>query len=351
MRSKSAGRYGLAAALVCAAAGMAGGCAGRSEPLIGDEYPKVELANKQVRMAIFLPDAEKGYHRGVRFDWSGIIVLATYKGHTFFGKEAAGPNSKRFAMGPCEEFRDKNNTSYNEVGPGGEFVKIGVGILQRRDKSEYSSLRRYEPVRFGTWEIEHGSDWISFHQDLAGPRGWAYSYTKRVSLSGDRAGFTIWHRLKNTGEKKIETWHYNHNFIILDGEQTYPDYRVTLPFAPPKPQVIKDGNTQTKPMALFRGNQIVLTGDPGNEWILTLDLDGMQETVEHNDVLFENLKTGASLRATGDLPVKRMVYYATKYVVSVEPYVEIDLAPGEQKDWAIDYTFIVKDVEKGMTQP
>ena len=341
MRSELVGRSVLAGILACAASGMVGGCNGGSKPLITDEYPKVELANQQVRMAIYLPDAEKSYYRGVRFDWSGMIVLATYKGHTFFGQKVSGPDTGRFAMGPCEEFRDKNDTSYNEVEPGGEFVKIGVGILQRRDKSEYSSLRYYEPIRFGTWEVEHGDDWITFHQDLTGPRGWAYSYTKRVALTKDRAGFTIWHRLKNTGTKRIETWFYNHNFVILDGQETYPDYRVKLPFAPPKPQVLKDGNTQTIPMALFSGKEIVLTGDPGSEWILAMDLDGMKETVEHNDILFDNRKTGASLRATGDLPVKRMVYYATKYVVSVEPYVEIELAPGEQKDWSFDYTFMV----------
>lgn len=332
-------------ALLCVAV-MLSGCTAKRKPLIVDEYPKIELTNDRVRMAIYLPDEEKGYYLGVRFDWSGMIVRASYRGHTFFG-----PGISRYdpdvnaGVGTAEEFVAKNRTSYDEAKPGDPFVKIGVGVLERGDASEYGSLKKYRLLRPGKWEIARGGDWVSFHQDLTAPRGWAYSYTKRISLTRDRAGFTIRHRLRNTGTKTIETWHYNHNFVILDDDETYPDYRVKLPFAAPEPQTIKDGETGSREMGVFRGNEIVLTCDPGQEWVFAANLNGLRNTIADNDVLFENRKTGAVLRVRGDVPAERMAFFATKQVVSVEPYVEIKLAPGQQKDWTIEYTFIVDGSE------
>ena len=36
-------------------------------------FPSAEISNGRIRATILLPDAEKGYYRGTRFDWSGVI--------------------------------------------------------------------------------------------------------------------------------------------------------------------------------------------------------------------------------------------------------------------------------------
>lgn len=33
-------------------------------------YPQAELSNGVLRAKIYLPDAEKGFYRGTRFDWA-----------------------------------------------------------------------------------------------------------------------------------------------------------------------------------------------------------------------------------------------------------------------------------------
>jgi hypothetical protein len=33
----------------------------------------VELKTNGLKMTVYLPDAEKGFYRGTRFDWSGVI--------------------------------------------------------------------------------------------------------------------------------------------------------------------------------------------------------------------------------------------------------------------------------------
>ena len=36
-------------------------------------YPEKHISNGVLTAKIYLPDAEKGFYRGTRFDWAGII--------------------------------------------------------------------------------------------------------------------------------------------------------------------------------------------------------------------------------------------------------------------------------------
>src|SRR4051794_39748939 len=48
-------------------------------------FPQAQISNGEVKATLFLPDPQKGYYRGTRFDWSGQIPSLEYKGHTYFG--------------------------------------------------------------------------------------------------------------------------------------------------------------------------------------------------------------------------------------------------------------------------
>ena len=37
------------------------------------DYPATELSNGVLRAKVYLPDAEKGFYRGTRFDWAGVM--------------------------------------------------------------------------------------------------------------------------------------------------------------------------------------------------------------------------------------------------------------------------------------
>ena len=67
--------------------------------------PQLELANEELSMILYLPDAEKGYYRGTRFDWSGIIARVEYRGHEFYGswRFPHDPEGHDFVSGPAEE--------------------------------------------------------------------------------------------------------------------------------------------------------------------------------------------------------------------------------------------------------
>jgi hypothetical protein len=49
------------------------------------DFPSAEITNGQIRAKVYLPDAQNGYYRGTRFDWSGVVYSLQYKGHNYYG--------------------------------------------------------------------------------------------------------------------------------------------------------------------------------------------------------------------------------------------------------------------------
>jgi hypothetical protein len=53
--------------------------------MLPTDFPSVKITNGLITAKLLLPDANKGYYRGTRFDWSGVIPSLEYKGHNYFG--------------------------------------------------------------------------------------------------------------------------------------------------------------------------------------------------------------------------------------------------------------------------
>jgi len=101
-------------------------------------YPAIELSNDLVTARVFLPDASRGYYRGSRFDWSGLVGQVRYEGHTYFsGLDCEhDPNNNNEILGTAEEFGMGINglpppLGYEQAAPGETFLKIGVGLLEK----------------------------------------------------------------------------------------------------------------------------------------------------------------------------------------------------------------------------
>src|ERR1700748_3164479 len=95
----------------------------------------VQLSNGIITAELHMPDAENGFYRGVRFDWSGIIASLDVNGHSYYGEwfiKPYKPTNNDAVTGPAEAF---DPLGYNDAKPGGSFVKIGVGVLTRPDDS------------------------------------------------------------------------------------------------------------------------------------------------------------------------------------------------------------------------
>lgn len=305
-----------------------------------DTYPEVTLANAARKVRVMLPDPAKGYYRSVRFDWSGMIARAEYKGHTFFGewKEPHDPTGLDHGTGPAEEFNSTGfgfpgPLGYNAAKPGGTFMKIGVGELIKPTAEQYLFYSKYALKNPGKWTVRHGPDWIEFRHELA-VGDWAYEYTKRVSLAPGQPVIVVERTLRNTGKLPIVSSHYGHNFLRIDDSPAGPDYVVRFPYAP----VVQ--NTLNAYAAVV-GHDLYFVREMAGAAVIPTPLGGHEQTPAHNWVQVDNTRTGASVRITGMAPVKVWYFFAVRNAVCPEAYIGLDVAPGQEARWQTTYELIV----------
>jgi hypothetical protein len=299
------------------------------------------LKNDAVTLTILVPDAKNGYYRGSRFDWHGIVSKAEHAGHTLFNewKTPHDPNGHDDVGGTAEEFGMFTPPGYDAASPGGSFLKIGIGILQRPDKEKYEFWKNYKVLDTGRVTTKSGPHSVTFHQDISFGE-YAYSYTKTVELDTAKPLFTIRRELENTGKKPIQTNHYCHDFLSFDNKPVGPDYKLTFAVEPkPRPQA--DFNT----VAHLRGTELSFSG-PLDKGTIYMELDGFAANREGAKVTAQDVKTGFGVRITGDVPVREWHVWGIKTTLCPEPFVDVKLDPGETKKWSTTYELFVEEPKK-----
>ena len=349
--------------------------------LFAQNYPSHQITNGEITATVYLPNAKSGFYTTTRFDWSGAIGSLRYKGHEYYGNWFSkivdiydfgyeGPNkdvvSADFTamVGPAEEF---GALGYDDVPAGGLFVKPGVGVL-KRDDANYNHSRPYAIANGGKWDVKTSRDAVEFTHTLTEPSiNFGYVYTKVLRLTPGKPQMTISHVLKNTGAKPIVTNVYNHNFTTIDKQTTGPDIEITVPWQmtraagrggrgggarqgqpPVDPSAplaagqrmgTQCGQPQMQALASTQGNKIVyakvLEGAdcyPGN-------FIGFSADAKDNDIRIENKKTGAGVHIKGDRPLSRFGYWSIRTVVSPEPYIDLNVEPGQQFTWSYTYDY------------
>ena len=299
-----------------------------------DDYPRLQLGNGVLSVSIFLPDAERGFYRGTRFDWSGIIERVEYAGHRFYAPLHAehDPCAHDGVSGPAGEFGMFRPMGFAEAGYGESFVKIGVGLLQKGESDEYLFHGDYRLLRAGEWQIQHDDRQVGFRQQLEGERGWAYDYQKTIRLEDEQPEMVIEKRLENTGSKTIDLQYYNHNFTIIDDLAYGPDYSVEFPFTTDQPVAIND-------IARFRENRIEVDEPLGDRSLWIPVYEG-EDPGGYYAARVRNRVTGAEVRFRGDATINRMVFWAVERAACPEPFIRITLEPGESTRWSTRYRFI-----------
>jgi hypothetical protein len=294
-----------------------------------DVFPSTTIGNDEVTMKVYLPDAEKGLYRATRFDWSGMIGSLQYRGHEYFGywKKTHDPYFHEDLTGPVEGFIEPG-LGYEEATPGQGFIRIGVGLLEKQDEQEYQWKKTYPVLDYGRWDLEQGKDWISFTHTISSELGYGYAYTKTIRLKED--GFMILHRLKNTGEKPIETDQFNHNFFMMDGERSGTAFEVNFPF---------EATTESdlKGLVELEGNSLRFIKDLQDTSVF-MDLKGFGESMDDHRVRVTNHRSGAGVEFTVNKPLYRMVFWACETTLCPENFIWISIPPGQEEEWISDYT-------------
>lgn len=303
--------------------------------LCAAEFPQAEISNGPIRARLYLPDPERGYYRGTRFEWSGMIRSLQYQGHEYFGVwfERHDPKIHDAITGPVEEFRTNDaGLGYDEAKPGGRFIRIGVGVVRKPEEPRYRTFNTYEIVNPGRWRVRTGRDRVEFAHELSDPSGYAYVYRKVVKLVKNKPEMVIEHALKNTGRRPIETAQYNHNFFVMDQQPTGPDFTVKFPFP-------LQAAADFKGLAEVRGNELAYLKTLEKGQSVFSELKGYGPAARDYDIRIENRKTSAGVRIVGDQPLAKLVFWSIRTTLCPEPYIQMRVAPGRESKWSIRYEF------------
>ena len=301
---------------------------------LGD-FPIRRLASEHLSLTVALPDPEAGFNRATRFDRAGVVVEArTADGRHWFGPVVDpalhDPLADDHVAGTAGEFGIREPPGYADAAPGGAFLKIGVGLLQR-DAKPYFFRKTYPVLDPGVWTVRTTEDAVEagFEVAAAEPGGLACRYTTRVRLLPERAGFAVERELTNTGGVHIATSHYAHNFFTLGGEPAAVGTRLEL------------GRTHAAaadlPAGLALDGRTLRVAEPlqGPSAYLELEPTGPGEPAYR-------LASAAGDRAVTVRtrpPADRLVVYLDQRAFSVEPFFDIDLAPGASTAWETIYEF------------
>jgi hypothetical protein len=310
-----------------------------SDKTVSVAYPFAELSNKEVKLQVYLPDTEKGYYRGTRFDWAGIISSMEYQGHQYFGEwsKTRDPLGSSDITGPVNGYLAPG-LGYAEAVVGGEFIRIGVGAIEKIEEKDYGMFKTYKIIDNGKWTVKNGKDWIEFTQEIKRETGYGFIYSKRIELTKDQPGFKMSCTLKNTGSKTIETDQFNHNFFIIDKAVPGPDYTIKFPF----PCVYDDNprNASAKKAVTIQDNALVFAAPV--ERMVWMSLKGYKEVVDNQFEIVNN-KTGAGVKVTMDVPLFDLNFYANNITFCPETFIFLKVLPGQEMKWSSNYSlFTVK---------
>ena len=308
--------------------------------LSAQDFPQAEISNKVIKAKLYLPDIEKGYYQGARFDWSGVMPELEYKGHSFFAQwfNNYNPKTHDAILGPVEEFTE---LGYDEAKVGEEFMRIGIGGLKKPEEKEFNRFGVYEVSSPGKWDVKTAADRVIFTHTLDNVAGYSYVYTKTVLLKEGEPKLVLQHSLKNTGKKAIETVVYNHNFFVIDNQPIGPDIVIKYPF-----DIIGKWNDPDGP-SVIDGKNIRYTRElTARESVMIEEVKGHSNSVSDYDFRIENLKTGAGVRITGNRPISKIVFWSNPKTSCPEPYIDINVKPGEEFTWDIVYEFYTFSTQK-----
>ncbi|MBA4067863.1 MAG: hypothetical protein C0501_30015 [Isosphaera sp.] len=311
-------------------------------PSAADDYPHVYLTNDKLKVKVYLPDAEKGFYRGTRFDHAGVFGEVEFAGHKLFGpwKEKHDPTNHDDIIGPAEEFGMQEPLGYSEAKVGGTFLKIGVGELEKPKEEKYHFANRYKVVKPAAWKrvdaINNGVIWEAEQK----ANGFGYRYVKIVFVTG--ASLTVVHGVRNTGDKPITTDFYNHNFFNVDGDGVGPNYSIAFPFE----VGAKDQKGKFGDLVELKGKELRFKDKLTDGFVMA----GMTGFDPKRDDRGFNLRHGPSRITVGvrtGYPLAKLNVWGVKTTICPEPFLLIEnLKPGEWREWMTSYEFTRNPLKK-----
>jgi len=289
----------------------------------------IKLRSDRLEVEIAQPGSA---YSGTRFDWSGFVTQVTLDGrHTFCVPEDYTPGKGTGGIGLCNEFGIDMPVGFDGTQPGDCFPKLGIGLLTRLDKPDYSFWYPHQIAQPFPIQVDSAPDSATFTVHPVDCRGYAARLEKTLSVSANH--LTIHYTLENTGSRPIQTNEYVHNFVGINKQNIGTEYRLVFP----EPVELESGFTLNSGILSIQNNGLTLRSVPETPFYVRLvnisAIDLPQWTLVHSP-------SGVSMSESVNFLPSRIAIWGTTHVVSVEVFHDIHLAPGESTRWQRQYHFI-----------
>ncbi len=281
------------------------------------------LKSNSLKVAIDLPLEN---YKGSRFDWSGKISSIRFKDLPLTTIEDTSSKDVNFlGKGLYNEFGITSPVGYNETPMGGWFHKIGVGLLKKEHK-DYLFHRNHliKPARF---DIAYEDRKIKIICKSELINGYSYILKKEITVSEN--SFTINYSLHNTGEKKIITDEYVHNFIAINNALIGEDYTLKFPFQINSSLFDETVNSENK--VEIGLDNVTFNKTPEKQFFFS-NLTGGKEL--QAEWMLTNLKNGVGIKEIGNFKTNKINLWGWGHVISPELFFKISVDPKKTIEWS-----------------
>jgi hypothetical protein len=227
--------------------------------------------------------------------------------------------------GLYNEFGITSPVGYNETPMGGWFHKIGIGLLKKEHK-DYLFHRNHliKPARF---DIAYEDQKIIIICKSELVNGYSYILKKEISIFEN--SFTINYFLHNTGEKKIITDEYVHNFMAINNALIGKDYTLKFPFQIDSTLFDETVNSENK---VEIGSDTVTFREAPKKQFFFSNLTGGKD-LEAGWTLI-NLKANLGIKEKGNFKTDKINLWGWRHVISPELFFKISVDPKKTIEWS-----------------
>ncbi len=286
------------------------------------------IASDRLRVEIAEPGVSP--NTTTRFDRAGFVTQVTLDGkHQFCSREPdnlSHPCSGGYGL--CSEFRF--NEPALEAPMGGQFPKLGVGLLTKTLEGRYVFHHQYpcEPFDVSFEATESAAVFDTAPKECL---GYAVHNTKKVEVAANALIMTM--TVENVGARPIAFGEYCHNFITIDRLPLGLDYYLSMSVA------AQDGKAAQSGVALIgKGQGVGFCGYSNAASMFIIDGSEVTSAAPFTWKLTHR-GTTASISETVSVLLARIMVWAIDHIVSPEIVCNLEAAPGERVSWTRRWTF------------
>jgi hypothetical protein len=291
-----------------------------------------ELVSNRLRIEVAEPGEPP--NDNCRFAYSGYVIEMVLDKKYRFG--ASEPNQLQHpssgGRGLCNEFKaDLSRLAQ----PGEYYPKFGIGLIKKEDDSPYAFYRRY-PLKQFPISYTTTPDEAIFTVEPIECMGYALKHVKTLKVQNNVLWMT--EQVENVGEKDVSTQEYCHNMLTIDGLALGPTYHFRMPDLTDRGKGCIVGTIRGE------GHGITFSDYNHDPVRFVINCTDLKKT---DDFTWEMVNTDASPEPDGEIAVRctehvtpcYLQFWAVDHLMSLEVFHNVNLKPGESKEWKRQWTF------------